>query len=145
MANTKELERKANRQLVKLQTEENHLSRLQLELARDPKFVQFLEAQKKLQKKTDEFWDSVKTQMIDNKIKEINIDNDFVKGKLSVSYVKGYEATDIDKVSRKYIVKALDTKKVAAEVEKTGEVPNGVGEKGYYRLNKTLKPKVIVS
>lgn len=145
MKNPKELERKTNRQLVKLRNEEDRLTLLQSELTRNPKFVEFLEIQKQLQKKTDEFWDSVKKQMINKGINEIKIDNDFMSGKLSTSYVKGYEATNIDKVNKKFITKALDIKKVAAEVEANGELPSGVDEKGYYRLNKTLKSKDVVS
>lgn len=145
MNNPKVLERKTNRQLVKLHEEEDRLTLLQSELSRNPQFVEFLEVQKQLQKKTDEFWNSVKTQMIDNSIKEINIDTDFTSGKLSISYVKGYEAIDIDKVNKKFIVKALDTKKVAAEVEAMGKLPAGIDEKGHYRLNKSLKTKDIVS
>lgn len=141
----KALERKANRQLTKLQAEESKLIQLQVELSHNPTFVQFLETQKQLQKKTTEFWDSVKQEMIDNSVKEINVDTDYVEGKLSVSYVKGYEATDISKVDKKYIVKSLDSKHVAQEVEKNGVLPKGVDEKGYYRLNKTLKTKDIVS
>lgn len=140
-----ELQRKANKQLIKLQSEESHIATLQAELATNPKFVEFLDAQKKLQKKTDEFWSKVKDQMVENDVKEINIDTDYVMGKLSVSYVKGYEAKDVTKVTKDFLTMVLDTKKVAQEVEKTGNLPKGVDEKGYYRLNKSLKSKDIVS
>lgn len=68
----------------------------------------------------------IRDAMIANDVTRIEIDNDNLKGYITLAERKTYKATDIDAVDDKFTKKALDTKMVAAEATLTGQLPTGI-------------------
>lgn len=90
---------------------------------------------KSAQKQIDETWDAVEQAMIDNNIKSIKGD----WGSLTIAERNTFRAEDIDTVPRKFIKKALDTRKVDAHMKLTGELPKGVTSSQTRYLTKRIK------
>lgn len=68
----------------------------------------------------------IRDAMIANDVTRIEVDNEDLKGYITLAERKTYKASDIDAVDDIFTKKALDTKKVAAEATLKGELPAGV-------------------
>ena len=90
---------------------------------------------KEVQSKIDDTWKSVEKQMIDNNIKSVKGE----WGSLTIAERTNYKAEDIDLVPKKFIKKTLDTKKVSAAEQLTGELPKGITASQTKFLTKRLK------
>ena len=90
---------------------------------------------KELKAKHDEVVDSIKQAMIEHGVTKLEGD----WGYITLAERSTYKAKDIDVVSPQYIKKALDTKKVGAEVTLRGKLPKGVEELKTQYITKKLK------
>lgn len=92
------------------------------ELAQKPEVVKYLEATKQFRDTEKAIRLTIQTQMENNNIKKISGD----WGYMTIVERANYRATDINDVPSKFVKKALDTTKVAAQLKLTGELPRGV-------------------
>lgn len=92
-------------------------------------------ALKEAQEQIDDTWDQVKEVMINNDVKSIKGD----WGSITIADRTNYRAPALDEVPKKFIKKALDTTKVQAHKDLTGELPKGVAESHTKYLTKRIK------
>lgn len=163
-----ELDKKALRELKKIEKIQANLVSTQKALATNPQFVAFIKAQEKLEKQTKDFWDTIKQQMIDSGIKNLNGKNlDYDWGWITLGETFSYSVenieevpeeyvyddldiealkSDIGKLNKKYIKKSVNVASIKEDVQLTGDVPDGVVEKVSYKLMKKINPpKEIIS
>ena len=81
----------------------------------------------------------IRDAMIANDVTRIEIDNDILKGYITLAERKTYKATDIDAVDDKFTKKALDTKMVAAEATLTCQLPTGIEVSTTQYITKNLE------
>ena len=99
-----------------------------------------LEAQLKAAKaEADEANIEIRDAMIENGVTKIEIDNPQLTGYITLVERTTYKAKDISEVDTQFTKVALDTKKVAAQKDLTGELPAGVEASVSKHITKKLK------
>jgi predicted metal-dependent peptidase len=98
-------------------------------------FEEQVKTLKETETKLKATWKNVETAMIENNVKSIKGE----WGSITIADRTNYKASDLEEVPRKFIKKALDTKKVQAHQDLTGELPKGVTESHTKYLTKRIK------
>jgi len=94
---------------------------------------------KKLEAESKEATQLIKEAMIDNGVERLTLDSDTLEGYITLAERTNYKAEDIGSVDADYLKMTLDTKKVAAEVTLTGNLPDGVVESKTRYITKKIK------
>lgn len=154
-----ELKQKATKDLAKVQKMEVQLSELELVLAGDERFQNFLRLQKAVSDKSTEVKKNLEKQMIDNNIKSITLDG---WGKITIVERKDIKVVNVNKVPKrflKYIIAGAEIKAIEEELGRkviveskeadlssikdhaklAGKVPNGAEEKVTQYIKMTPK------
>lgn len=119
--------------------EEQKLAKIEHDFAlANPEFAQFLKKQADTQKKINDMWAQVKNALVDAGYFDV-IENDNFR--ISVSKVLGFKVEDVEKLPEEYTetIKVAKTDKIKKHIELYEELPDGVVDNSYYRLNKKIK------
>lgn len=119
--------------------QEKALAKLQEKFAlSSPEFAKFLKLQAEQQKKITDMWAQVKDALVEAGYFDVIENNDF---RISVSKVVGFKVEDIEKLPEAYTetIKVAKTDKIKQHIELYEELPDGVVDNSYYRLNKKIK------
>ncbi len=109
-----DLKKQAKKELLAIDKLEDKKVELELALAKNPQFVQFLKIQKQVADKADEFKKSLEKQMIDSGVKTIDITD---WGKITVVERTDVKVVNITKLPKKFINITLTPPQIA-EIEK---------------------------
>lgn len=119
--------------------EEQKLAKLEQEFAlASPEFAKYLKKQAEAQKKISDMWAQVKDALIEAGYFDVLENDNF---RISVSKVVGFKVTDVEKLPEAYTetIKVAKTDKIKQHIELYEELPDGVVDNSYYRLNKKIK------
>jgi hypothetical protein len=100
-------------------------------------FQEKLVSLKELENSIKGVWKNIEKAMIDNDVKSIKLAHDH--GTITIADRTNYKAADLDDVPKKFLKRALDTKKIAAHKDLIGELPKGVIESHTKYLTKRIK------
>lgn len=105
--------------------------------AQNKKFAAFLKKQTETQQQIAKMWATVKEALVAAKHYDV-IDNENFR--ISISSVFAFEA-DVEKLPPEYTetIKVAKKDKIKKHFELYDELPTGVTDKSYYRLNKKVK------
>lgn len=118
---------------------EQKLAKVEQEFAlANPQFADFLKKQADTQKKIADMWAQVKDALIEAGYFDV-LENDLFR--ISVSKVVGFKVEDVEKLPEEYteVIKVAKTDKIKKHIELYEELPDGVVDNSYYRLNKKIK------
>lgn len=104
------------------------------ELMQDPRFANFLQAQKKFQSESELFWKAIEDQMIKHNIK--NIKGDW--GSITVAERGGFDI-DTDQLPPRFFKKVPDLKKIGDTFKLEGTPVKGTTPKITKYLMKRIK------
>lgn len=121
MSNTDKVEEIVKSELTTLEEAEKNYLHLQEALNDDPKFQQFLSAQKQFNELSATVWKNVETAMIENNIKSIKTD----RVTLTIAERTGFNI-DTDLLPSKFIKKVPDTTLINGTYKLEGKLPKGV-------------------
>lgn len=130
-----QLEEVATKEISEIQNIEMQLSDLQKALDSNPQFAQFLEFQKKLSDKANEFWADIKDKMIENGVKKI----EGAWGWITIGETTVIKVVDEEKLPKKFFTKQIDMQALKNEVQLKGKMPNGVEKSINYKIMKKIK------
>lgn len=104
----------------------------------NPQFADFLRKQAETQKKITTMWAQVKDALIEAGYFDVLENDNF---RISVSKVVGFKVVDVEKLPEEYTetIKVAKTEKIKKHIELYEELPDGVVDNSYYRLNKKIK------
>lgn len=132
-----ELKKKATKEIKSLEKIEGKMNELQLVLADNPQFKQFMEFQANFKTKSAELFKKLEKQMIDAGVTKVEGD----WGYLTIVNRTDYKLVDETAVPEEYkeTQVVVNMKKVKEDIELTGEIPEGVEEKHSQYLRKGVK------
>jgi hypothetical protein len=101
-------------------------------------FAKFLKTQNEMQRKVTQMWDDVKNALVQAGYFDVIENENF---RVSVSKVSGIKVVDLDKLPDEFThtVKVAKADEIKKHYELYGELPDGVVDSSYYRLNKKVK------
>jgi hypothetical protein len=112
-----ELRQKAAKDLAKVQKMEVQLSELEMVLAGDERFQNFLRLQKAVNDKSAEVKKSLEKQMIENNIKSITLDS---WGKITIVERKDIKVVNVNKVPKKFLKYVVSGEEIKAIEDRLG-------------------------
>jgi hypothetical protein len=121
-------------ELQKYEDQEQALQVLAAELQQNPKFAQFLEAQKSFSELQATVWKNIETVMLENNIKSIKTD----KVTLSIAERTSFDI-DLDLLPAKFIKRVPDTTKILGTFKLEGKPVKGTTPKYTQYLVKRIK------
>lgn len=130
-----DLEKKASKELVKLDSLQGKITELELALSSNPQFIEFMKFKKALDQKSSEVFDNIEQQMIDNGIKRIKGD----WGYMTIVETNRVKVVDESKLPRKFFRRQVDVKKLNDHVKLSGELPEGTESYTTKHLQKKIK------
>lgn len=116
-----DVEQVVKSELQTLEDAELNFLHLQEALNDDPKFQQFLAAQKSFQEMQATVWGTIEKVMIDNNIKSIKTD----KITLSIAERQGFDI-DTDVLPPRFVKKVPNTTLIGSTYKLEGKLPKGV-------------------
>ena len=129
-----EAENVVKAEIAKYEAEEQQLQTLVQELSTNPKFAQFLEAQKAFNELSANVWKRVEQEMIDNNITHIETD----KVKLTIAQRASFDI-DTDTLPAKFFKRVPDTTKINGTFKLEGKAPKGCTPKFTRYLVRRIK------
>lgn len=129
----------AEKLAAKAAKEEKKLIKLEHDFAlANPEFANFLKEQQQTNKKIAAMWDAVKQALVDAGITDV-LENDLFR--ISLSRVFAIEVTDVNALPGDYTetIKIAKKDKIKKHFELYDELPAGVIDKSYFKLNKKVK------
>lgn len=101
-------------------------------------FANFLKEQAERERRVKQMWDDVKDALVQAGYFDIIENENF---RIHVSKVSGIKVTDVDKLPKEFtqVVKVAKVEDIKKHYELYGELPTGVVDSSYYRLNKKVK------
>lgn len=135
MSSIKDVEKLA----AKATKEEQKLLVMEQKFALENKeFASYLKQQEAARKKINAMWDEIKVSLIEAEYFDVIENENF---RVSVSKVAGIKVTNIDELPEEFteVVKVAKMDKIKKFVELYEELPAGVVDSSYYRLNKKVK------
>lgn len=121
-------------ELQNLEVKQQGLETLAAELQQNPKFAEFLEAQKNFNELQSHVWHNVETVMIEAGITQIKTD----KVTLSIAERTSFDI-DLEKLPAKYIKQVPDTTKILGMYKLEGKPVRGTTPKFTKYLVKRIK------
>lgn len=132
-----DLEKEISIKVNAISEAEIEVKKLELELAGDPKFIQWTEAQKKLKEanaQNEAFFDNLKDVMESNGTKSIKGD----WGSITLAERIGWDI-DEEELPKKFFKKVVDTKKITDTFKLEGKAPKGATQKVTKYITKRFK------
>lgn len=127
-------EKKIKAEIVQFEQEENKLQQLAAELQTNPKFAEFLEAQKAFREMENSVWKGIEAEMIANDITQVKTD----RVTLSIAKRVSFDI-DTDTLPAKYFKKVPDTTKITNTFKLEGKPVKGTTPKYSQYLVKRIK------
>lgn len=121
-------------ELQKYEEQHEALEVLAAELQQNPKFAEFLEAQKSFREFETSVWKNIETVMIENNVSQIKTD----KVTLSITERTSFDI-DLEKLPAKYIKSVPDTTKILGMYKLEGKPVRGTTPKFTKYLVKRIK------
>lgn len=135
MKKIKEIEKKADKaakEEMKLMIDEHEFA------LQNAEFAKFLKAQKSRQLAIDKMWNEVKYALIEAGYTDV-IENEHFR--ISLTKVPAIKVTDVEALPKEFteVVKVPKTQAIKDHIAAYDELPSGVVDNSYYRLNKKVK------
>jgi hypothetical protein len=108
--------------VINLVTQQKDLLSKESELMENPRFVEYIQAKKKLDAAEVVMWESIQQQMEKYDVKKIK----GAWGSVTMVEKTTYKVPDITDLPAKFIKKMPDLKKIATHVKLTDKLPKGV-------------------
>lgn len=120
--------------VIGMVTRQKELESQEAELMQDPRFGQFLQAQREFVERSSLFWETVLNEMVANNIKSIKGD----WGSITLTERMSFDI-DAESLPKKFMKKEPDTKKIRTHYDLHGEAPKGATPRVTKYLTKKIK------